>query len=99
MAGDAAGTRTMLFSDIEGSTLLLSALGDAYADVLGTHRRVLRDAWATWDGEEVDTEGDSFFVVFGSARDAVSAAVDAQRGLLTAAWPGNTTLRVRMGLH
>src|SRR6478609_5469904 len=96
---DGSGTRTLLFSDIEGSTLLLSDLGEAYGEVLSTHRGVLRDAWRTWRGDEMGTEGDSFFVVFASARDAVSAAVEAQHGLMSASWPGDKQLRVRMGLH
>jgi class 3 adenylate cyclase len=54
---DGSGTRTLLFSDIEGSTLLLSDLGEAYGEVLSTHRRVLRDAWRTWRGDEMGTEG------------------------------------------
>src|SRR5919204_6209739 len=38
-----SGTVTFLFSDIEGSTRLLHELGDAYADALAQHRRVLRE--------------------------------------------------------
>ena len=36
-----SGTVTFLFTDVEGSTRLLRELGDAYADVLGEHRRAL----------------------------------------------------------
>jgi hypothetical protein len=45
------------------------------------------------------TEGDSFFVVFTSAHDAVRAAVTAQRALQAHEWPEGAPLRVRMGLH
>ena len=58
------GTVTLLFTDIEGSTRLLHELGNAYADVLAEHRRVVRDAFSRHGGVEVDTQGDAFFVAF-----------------------------------
>jgi class 3 adenylate cyclase len=67
------GTVTFLFTDIEGSTRLLHELGDAYADALAEHRRVLREVFARHGGAEVDTQGDAFFVAFGRATDAVAA--------------------------
>ena len=88
-----SGTVTFLFTDVEGSTKLLNELGDAYADVLGEHRRVLRDALARHGGVEVDTQGDAFFVAFGRANDALAAAGDAQKAL------SSGRLGVRMGLH
>ena len=94
-----SGTVTLLFSDIEGSTRMLAELGDAYADVLAGQRQVLRAAFATWNGTELGTEGDSFFVAFRSARDAVAACVDAQRGLAERNWPDGVEVAVRMGLH
>src|SRR3954471_7850248 len=89
----------MLFSDIEGSTLMLSRLGRRYTDALDGHRDVLRSAWAAHGGTEMGTEGDSFFVVFPTAEGAVHAAVQAQRGLETHPWPGDERVRVRMGIH
>ena len=94
-----SGTVTMLFSDMEASTLLLSRLGDRYVEALDAHRRLLRDAWNRWHGREMGTEGDSFFVVFETAADAVQAAVQAQRGLAAHAWPDGLPMRVRMGVH
>ena len=94
-----SGTVTLLFSDIEGSTVLLGRLGPAYADALGAHRRILRSAWATYRGAELGTEGDGFFVAFEAAVDAVSAAVRAQRGLTGFSWPEGERVRVRMGIH
>ena len=70
-----SGTVTFLFTDIEGSTRLLHALGpDGYAEALAEHRRVLRAAFAAHDGVEVDTQGDAFFVAFSTAPGAVAAA-------------------------
>jgi predicted ATPase/class 3 adenylate cyclase len=93
------GTLSMLFSDIEGSTLLLTRLGPDYTDALDRHRQVLRSAWAAGAGTEIGTEGDSFFVVFPTADGAVRAAVLAQRGLESQAWPGGERIRVRIGIH
>jgi predicted ATPase/class 3 adenylate cyclase len=89
----------MLFSDIEGSTALLSRLGDRYGEALSAHRAMLRKAIVAWDGREMSTEGDSFFVVFGSAADAVGWALAVQRELAGYDWPGGDPVRVRMGLH
>ncbi len=59
-----AGTLTLLFTDIEGSTRLLRPGDDAYARTQAEHRALLRGAFAAHDGVEVDTQGDAFFVVF-----------------------------------
>lgn len=99
MADLPSGTVTFLFTDIEGSTRLLAALGDRYPDVLADHHRLLRAAFEAHGGHEVDNEGDGFFFVFGSARRAVAGAVEAQRTLGAHAWPNGATVRVRMGLH
>jgi predicted ATPase/class 3 adenylate cyclase len=94
------GTVTLLFTDIEGSTNLLQRLGgEQYATVLAEQRDLLRHVFHAFDGHEVDTQGDAFFVAFARATDAVSAAVAAQRALFTHSWPEAVTLRVRMGLH
>jgi predicted ATPase/class 3 adenylate cyclase len=87
------GTVTFLFTDIEGSTRLLQELGDGYADVLAEHHRMLREEFARHGGVEVGTQGDSFFVAFAKASDALAAA-EAARGALA-----DGPLRVRMGLH
>jgi class 3 adenylate cyclase len=93
------GTVTFVFTDIEGSTRLLQELGDDYAEVTRAHRRIVRDAFGTRGGTEIDTQGDSFFFSFARARDAVAAAVDAQRALRDHEWPRACKVRVRMGLH
>ena len=75
------GTVTFLFTDIEGSTQLLKQLAGGYGEVLAEHQRILRAAFEAHGGWEVDTQGDSFFVAFRRAKDAVAAAVAAQRDL------------------
>ncbi len=94
-----SGTVTFLFTDIEGSTRLLAHLKDRYGDVLADHQRLLRTAFAEHAGQEIDTQGDSFFVAFHRASDAVAAAVSAQLALAAHTWPDDVDVRVRMGLH
>src|SRR5947208_13941981 len=87
------GTVTFLFTDIEGSTRLLHELGDAYAEALAEHRRVVREAFARHGGVEVDTQGDAFFYAFSTGPEALEAAREAQQGLESG------PIRVRMGIH
>jgi class 3 adenylate cyclase len=94
------GTVTFLFSDIEGSTDLVRRVGgETFVAIRADHRRLLRDAFAAHDGREIETAGDGFFVVFDTARAAVSAAVAAQRALAAFSWPEHAAVRVRIGLH
>jgi len=89
-----AGTVTFLFTDVEGSTKLLHELGaDEYAQALGEHRRILREAFTAHGGVEVDTQGDAFFVAFPTAPGALQAAADGVEELT----PG--PIRVRIGIH
>lgn len=88
------GTVTFLFTDVEGSTRLLHELGaEAYAEALGEHRRLIRDACTAEGGIEVDTQGDAFFFAFPTAPGALAAAA----ALTAALSPG--PIRVRVGLH
>ena len=93
------GTVTFLFTDIEGSTQLLKQLRDRYAEALQDHQRILREAFVEHGGHEIDTQGDSFFVAFRRAKDAVAAAIACQRRLAEHVWPDSAQLRVRMGIH
>jgi len=89
-----SGTVTLVFTDIEGSTRLLEELGtDGYRAALAEHRRVVRDAFARYQGYEVDFEGDAFFYAFASAPAAVAAVAEAMAGLE----PG--PIRIRVGIH
>ena len=94
-----AGTVTLVFTDIEGSTLLLEQLKDRYANVLSDHHRLLREAFGMRGGSEHDAAGDGLYFTFPSARAALAGAVDAQRAVLAHTWPDGVSVRVRMGLH
>ena len=89
-----AGTVTFVFTDIAGSTKLLNELGDErYAQALAAHRHALRSAFTRYNGTEVGTEGDSFFVAFPTADQALNAISDGIRELR------GGPIRVRAGIH
>ncbi|MDP9468991.1 MAG: hypothetical protein M3P32_09690 [Chloroflexota bacterium] len=95
-----SGTVTFLFSDIEGSTRLLKQLGDEqFSELLGIHRRLVRETFGLYHGLEIDTQGDAFFYSFPRAREAVAAAVEVQRAHKDQAWPQGVSVRMRLGLH
>src|SRR5919197_2250694 len=96
---DETSTLTFLFSDVEGSTALLRQLRDSYPAVMGRHEELMRAAWAETSGTELDADGDSFFVAFRRPREAVDAAVAAQRALAAHDWPDGAEVRVRIGIH
>jgi predicted ATPase/class 3 adenylate cyclase len=93
------GIVTFLFTDIEGSTELVRALGERYPAVLARHGELLRGAVHGQGGTAFGTEGDALFAVFVSPAAAVRAAADAQRALAAEPWPDGHPVRVRMGIH
>ncbi len=103
-----AGTVTLLFTDLVGSTEILDQIGDDEAERLRrTHFRLLREAVAANGGHEVKSLGDGLMVVFSSALDAVGCAVAMQQAVehhnhwvapLRGA-DGLPSLNVRIGLH
>jgi class 3 adenylate cyclase len=62
------GTVTFLFTDIEGSTRLIQALGERWKTILEDHNRLLRSAVRKAGGIDIRTQGDALFAVFRSAR-------------------------------
>jgi YVTN family beta-propeller protein len=94
-----SGTVTFLFTDIEGSTKLLRENRPHYSQILGDHGEILRASFENHGGREIDTQGDSFFAAFRTARDAAEAAVAAQLALAAHTWPGGAQPKVRMGMH
>ena len=89
-----AGTVTLLFTDIEGSTRLIDELGEpGYIRALADQRGVLRAAFAAHGGIEVDTQGDAFLYVFADPGQALAAAAQSQEAL------AQSEAKVRMGLH
>jgi YVTN family beta-propeller protein len=94
-----SGAVTFVFTDIEGSTRLVRQLRDRYGEVLTEHQRMLREAFSKHGGHEIDTQGDAFFYAFGTAYEAIQAAVEGQRALGGHLWPDQIAVRVRVGIH
>jgi class 3 adenylate cyclase len=94
------GTVTILFSDIENSTLITERLGDErWLEVLRAHNAVFRDHLRAHDGYEVKNQGDGFMLVFPDPRRALRYAVTIQRALAEEELCEIEGVRVRMGMH
>jgi class 3 adenylate cyclase len=92
--GEQPRLNTFWFSDIEGSTKLVAEVGDcAFRELLREHRAIVRAAFAEYGGQEVGTEGDSFFATFPSPAAAASAAQ-----VVCSKFDGGP-IRVRIGIH
>jgi len=77
-----AGVRTVMFTDIVGSTDITSQFGDdAAMGVLGVHNRIVRDALGANCGREVKHTGDGIMAAFNSAACAVRCACQVQAAL------------------
>jgi len=95
---EAGAFRTILFTDVEGSTALTDRLGDAKArDLLREHERLTRDALKAHGGTEVKTMGDGFMASFGSVTKAVECAIALQQAF--ARRESDEPLNVRVGLN
>ncbi|HXW35421.1 MAG TPA: adenylate/guanylate cyclase domain-containing protein, partial [Acidimicrobiales bacterium] len=92
-------TLTFLFTDIEGSTRLWENKPDEMRLALARHDDLMRSAIKRSGGQVFKTVGDAFCAVFEGALDAVRSAAAAQRAIESEAWPQDTTIRVRMGVH
>lgn len=89
-----SGVVTLMFTDVEGSTKLLHALGEArYSEALAEHRRLVRAAFSDHGGVEVDTQGDAFLIAFPEASEALAAAADARAALASG------PIQIRIGVH
>jgi predicted ATPase/class 3 adenylate cyclase len=94
-----SGTVTFLFLDIEGSTGLLEQLDEEYPSLLGAYRGLVEEVVGSHEGAIFGAEGDGLFTAFPEAGEAILSAIDVQRRFQETAWPGNATVKVRMGIH
>jgi class 3 adenylate cyclase len=94
------GFRTVLFTDVEGSTALTQRLGDARArEVLREHERIVREALKSHGGSEVKTMGDGFMTSFSSATKALECAIAMQRAFAEWNESAEEPIKVRVGLN
>ncbi|MFL5761872.1 MAG: ATP-binding protein [Thermomicrobiales bacterium] len=94
-----SGTVAFLFTDVEGSTKLWQAHGEAMGRAIARHDDLLRAAIESHRGHVFKTVGDAFCAAFNTAPDAVATAIDAQRALGEATWDEVEPIRVRMAVH
>jgi predicted ATPase/class 3 adenylate cyclase len=95
------GKVTFLFTDIEGSTRLWEQAPDSMMAAIRVHDETIEAAVASHGGVPVRPrgEGDSRFIVFANAQDAVAGAAAMQRQLASVEWQTPAPLRVRAALH
>ena len=97
---EAGAFRTVLFTDVEGSTALTQRLGDAKArDLLREHERMVREALKAHGGSEVKTMGDGFMASFSSATKALECAIAMQRAFAEHNESAEEPIMVRVGLN
>ena len=95
-----AGTVTLMFTDMSGSSRLWETFGDRFIPVWQAHDAILHDAFQRFGGFEVKTEGDSFMVAFADAAAALNCALFVQAALCRYPWPEDIGQpRIRVGLH
>jgi class 3 adenylate cyclase len=98
----ALDTRTFLFADLRDYTSFVERRGDAAAaELIAAYRALVRTEVARTGGGEIKTEGDSFYIVFPSARQALDCAVGILRAADAASSRGVGTwpIKVGVGLH
>lgn len=94
------GTVTLLFTDIENSTVINETLGDEkWMEVLRDHNAIVRTQILAHEGLEVKTAGDGFMVAFSNPLRAVECSIGLQRAFATFNDGRTEPLRVRIGLH
>jgi class 3 adenylate cyclase len=92
--------RTFVFTDVVSSTNLIEVIGDeAWQDLVGWHDRTLRALFSEYEGAEIDSAGDGFFVAFDSAETALACAIAVQRRLADHRREHGFAPQVRIGVH
>ncbi len=95
-----AHTRAFLFADLRGYSAFTERHGDeAAAQLIGRYRDLVREKIAAFDGAEIRTEGDSFYIVFDSVGDAVSAAAAIRDAAVKTDDGRGSPIRVGIGVH
>ena len=95
------GVVTFLFTDVEGSTRLWEEAPNVMMEAIRQHDEAIEETVQAHDGVPVRPrgEGDSRFIVFSSAIDALRGSAEMQRQLAAMVWVTPKPLRVRASLH
>lgn len=101
MGGLPEGVVTFVFTDIEGSTRLWEDASDKMIEALAQHDTEIDAAIEAHGGRSVKPrgEGDSRFIVFENARQAVAAVSDFQVRLASVDWVTPRPIKVRASVH
>ena len=92
--GIAAGTVTVMFTDIEDSTAKSQEMGDQnWTQIVEDHFAILDQVIKRHRGNVVKRLGDGTMTVFESARAAIDTAIETQAAV------SSTELKVRIGVH
>jgi class 3 adenylate cyclase len=92
-------TNGFLFADLRGYTQYVESHGDrAAAELLAVYRRLVREAVTRFDGAEIKTEGDSFYVVFPAVGPAVECGLAIAQSAAQAS-SADRPIRVGIGVH
>jgi class 3 adenylate cyclase len=100
-ASPSHGFHGFLFADLRGYTAFVERHGDQQAaDLLGAYRTLVRAAVGEFHGAEIKTEGDSFYVVFDSASNAVRCGLEIVAAAARANGAGTAApIDVGVGIH
>ena len=95
------GVVTFVFTDVEGSTRLWEDAPESMMEALNQHDEVIEAVIADHSGISVKPrgEGDSRFLVFAHAVDAVASIAEIQTGLAATDWVTPRPIRIRASLH
>ncbi|MCE5237037.1 adenylate/guanylate cyclase domain-containing protein [bacterium] len=98
---DASSPLALVFTDIEGSSVLWEEHQDDFLSAFEAHNALLCDACQSIGGQVIHQEGDAFFCVFAHPQAALRFALQSQESLASYDWSQHQLpdLRVRLGLH
>ncbi len=89
----------IIFTDIEGYTVMAQTDESVALRLLEEHRQLIRPILARYGGREVKTMGDAFLVEFDSALDATNSALEMQKAIIAHNENAKENLLVRIGIH
>src|SRR6059058_2618253 len=99
--GQTEGTVTIMFTDVEESTRLLSTRGfTASHEIMRAYETIIDERVAEHSGRRIKGLGDGFMISFGSARHGVECAIDIQRAIAEYSKQNpERKLKIRIGLN
>jgi predicted ATPase/class 3 adenylate cyclase len=98
-AADDSAERTILTTDIVGSTAMIHRHPDDIVAAMDQHDHILAAAIARHHGQSFKNTGDGIFAIFARPSDAVQVAIEIQRDMRDAAWGPTGRLLIRCGIH